>query len=272
MGAYPTGVAVCENQVIAVTFSSKHLCFFGLQPGLKLLACYLLKNAPIRVWAVHKVVLVTDKENTLHVFYWEKMLKQDVIKVMKDEETLAFSLWKKKMIKPAQSLMGHTDQVTQVTVMEGQGGGNALFASASFDATVLIWDYASLTIYAKVVSVAAIRDIAYHANATTNTKTLLLAGSQPECYIYPLTQLSQGGVATHSGVLRGHVSSLISVNFLPHTGGTKCVTADDIGFIRFWDLQKGGEAFQLLRPEQIGNFKFTLMAPVPAVDCLMIAG
>ena len=105
-------------------FSSKHLCFFACQPGLKLLSCYLLKNPPIRLWAVHKVVLLTDKENTLHVFYYEKMLKQDVVKVMKDEETLAFSLWKRKMIKPDQSLMGHTDQISNVTVFEGHGGGS----------------------------------------------------------------------------------------------------------------------------------------------------
>jgi len=242
-----------SNDLLGAVFSSKHLVFFSAAKRPRLVAVYQCLSNMTGIWTsalnVGGIWCVVNTDYVVDVYSLEYLMNNYGTPTSFD-----FCFDKKKIAVPMKKLIGHTEIITQIIDLPDID----LLATASKDHQVMLWDGKSLGVSGKVVTPTGLRDMSYNPY----TKSLLVVGGSNEAILYPLAGARNNAtILTRSGTLRGHIASIHSCCFLKRN--IAC-TADDIGFIRFWDVAEL-ECFQIIRPEHVG-FAFDRLCTIGR-DC-----
>jgi WD40 repeat protein len=141
-------------------------------------------------------------------------------------------------------LIGHQDKVTTMTDINSSSIPSTI-ATGSLDKVVLLWDVTTLSQTAKIVDFKqGVRDLDYHQEYN-----VICAGGLELCgrILTPQPTSLHATIAT----LTPHSSPLIACRAVPNSPAV--VTADELNFIRLWDLRKTSSPYQVIRPDQINH-------------------
>eukprot|EP00746_Dinoflagellata_sp_MGD_P163429 gnl/MRDRNA2_/MRDRNA2_91459_c0_seq1.p1 gnl/MRDRNA2_/MRDRNA2_91459_c0~~gnl/MRDRNA2_/MRDRNA2_91459_c0_seq1.p1 ORF type:complete len:1573 (+),score=266.37 gnl/MRDRNA2_/MRDRNA2_91459_c0_seq1:160-4878(+) len=141
-------------------------------------------------------------------------------------------------------LIGHQDKVTAFTDINSSSIPSTV-ATGSLDKVVLLWDVNTLSQTAKIVDFKqGVRDLDYHQEYN-----VICAGGLELCgrILTPQPTSLHATIAT----LTPHSSPLIACRAVPNSPAV--VTADELNFVRLWDLRKTSSPYQVIRPDQINH-------------------
>lgn len=153
-------------------------------------------------------------------------------------------------------LIGHQDKVTTMVDVKNAGIPNTI-ATGSLDKVVLLWDAHTLSQTAKIVDFKqGVRDLDFH-----DEYKVICAGGLELCgrILTPQPTSLHATIAT----LAPHSSPLIACRAIPNSPAV--VTADELNFIRLWDLRKTSSPYQVISPETLTH-DFDLLCVVRAQE------